>query len=136
MWEFAPPPTHIDIGLGPGIQKTLLILFMYLFVAVLGLHCCARACSSCGEPGPPSSCGVWASHCSGFSRCGAQALGTWAYNSCGTQAYLLLSMWDLPRPGIEPMSPALADGFLTIGSTRKSLGQSLSLGILIPKHTS
>ena len=22
-------------------------------------------------------------------------------------------MWDLPGPGLEPMSPALADGFLT-----------------------
>ena len=22
-------------------------------------------------------------------------------------------MWDLPKPGIEPMSPALAGGFLT-----------------------
>ena len=27
--------------------------------------------------------------------------------------YLLHSMWDLPRPGIEPVSPALAGGFLT-----------------------
>ena len=24
-------------------------------------------------------------------------------------------MWDLPRPGIEPMSPTLAAGFLTTG---------------------
>ena len=24
-------------------------------------------------------------------------------------------MWDLPRPGIEPQSPALAGGFLTTG---------------------
>ena len=51
--------------------------------------------------------GVRASHCGGFSCCGAQALGTWAsvvvadgLSSCG--------MWDLPRPGLEPMSPALA----------------------------
>ena len=26
-------------------------LFIYLFLAVLGLHCCARAFSSCGELG-------------------------------------------------------------------------------------
>ena len=25
--------------------------FIYLFLAVLGLHCCARAFSSCGEQG-------------------------------------------------------------------------------------
>ena len=24
------------------------------------------------------------------------------------------SMWDLPRPGIEPLSPALAEGFLPL----------------------
>ena len=29
-------------------------------------------------------------------------------------------MWDLPRPGIEPMSPALADGFLTTEPSGKS----------------
>ena len=27
------------------------ILFIYLFLAALGLHCCARAFSSCGERG-------------------------------------------------------------------------------------
>ena len=26
-------------------------LFIYLFIAVLGLRCCTRASSSCGEPG-------------------------------------------------------------------------------------
>ena len=29
----------------------LIILFIYLFLAALGLHCCARAFSSCGEWG-------------------------------------------------------------------------------------
>ena len=77
-------------------------------------------------------CGAWASHCSGFSCCGARALGAWAsvvvargfsscgswdlehrLISCGAQAQLLRGMWDLPGPGIEPVSPALADGFLT-----------------------
>ena len=31
--------------------------------------------------------------------------------SCGTQAYLLRGIWNIP--GIEPMSLALAGGFLT-----------------------
>ena len=30
------------------------------------------------------------------------------------------SMWDLPRPGIEPVSPELAGGFLTTGPRGKS----------------
>ena len=34
-------------------------------------------------------------------------------NSCGAQAYLLHSMWGLPGPGIEPVSPASAAGFFT-----------------------
>ena len=30
-------------------------------------------------------------------------------------------MWDLPRPGLEPMSPALAGGFLTTAPPGKPL---------------
>ena len=29
-------------------------------------------------------------------------------------------MWDLPRPGLEPVSPALAGGFLTTAPPGKS----------------
>ena len=52
--------------------------FICLGLAVLGLHCCVRAFSGLGEQGPLSGCGVGASHCSGFSRCSARALGMWA----------------------------------------------------------
>ena len=94
-------------------------------------------------------CGARASHCSGFSFCGAWALGTqasvvvarglsscgsWALqhwlSSCGTWAYLLNSMWDLPRPGVEPVSPALAGGFLTTVPPGKSLFWYLNEGCL------
>ena len=44
-------------------------LFIYLFLAALGLRCCAWAFSGCGAR---------ASHCGGFSYCGAQALGAGA----------------------------------------------------------
>ena len=30
-------------------------------------------------------------------------------------------MWDLPEPGLEPVSPALAGGFLTTAPPGKSL---------------
>ena len=54
---------------------------------------------------------VWAH---GLSSCGSWALEH-SLNSCGTWAYsLLCSMCDLPGSGMEPMSPALADGFFTI----------------------
>ena len=57
----------------------------------------------------------------GLSSCGSQALER-RLSSCGAQAYLLRGMWDLPGPGIEPVSPALAGGFLTTVSTREVPG--------------
>ena len=56
----------------------------------------------------------------GFSSCGSWALEC-RLSSCGTQAQLLHSMWDLPGPGLEPMSPALAGGFLTTAPQGKLL---------------
>ena len=49
---------------------------------------------------------------SGFSSCGSQALES-RLNSCGAPAQLLCDMLDLPRPGLESVSPALAGRFLT-----------------------
>ena len=57
---------------------------------------------------------------SGFSSCGTRALER-RLNSCGALAYLLCGMWDLPGPGIEPMSPALVGGFLTTAPPGKPL---------------
>ena len=42
-------------------------------------------------------------------------------SSCGARPQLLYSMWDLPRPGIKPVSPALQGGVLTTGPPGKSL---------------
>ena len=53
----------------------------YLFTTVLGLYCCASAFFSCGERGLLSNC-AHASHCSGFSCWGSQALDH-RLNSCG-----------------------------------------------------
>ena len=48
----------------------------------------------------------------GLSLCVSLALEH-RLSSCGARAQLLRGMWDLPRPGLEPVSPALAGGFLT-----------------------
>ena len=66
----------------------------------------------------------------GLSSCGLQALER-RLSSCGTWAWLLHGMWDLPGPGIEPMSPALAGGFLTTGPPGKS--QHLDFRLLVPR---
>ena len=55
----------------------------------------------------------------GLSSCGSWALER-RLSSCGSQAQLLCSTWDLPGPGLEPMSPALAGGFLTTVPPGKS----------------
>ena len=89
----------------------LFILF-YLFLAAFGLRCCARAFSSCGERG--LLCGARASVvvARGLSSCSSRALEH-RLSSCGARAELLCGMWDLPGPGLEPVSPALAGGFST-----------------------
>jgi len=48
----------------------------------------------------------------GFSSCGSQAVER-RLSSCGSRALLLHGTWDPPGPGIEPVSPALADRFFT-----------------------
>ena len=57
----------------------------------------------------------------GLGSCGSQALEL-RLSSCGTRALLPRSMWDLPGPGLEPVSPALAGGFLTTAPLGKSHG--------------
>ena len=41
-------------------------------------------------------------------------------NSCSTEAPVPLGMWNLPGPGIESVSSALAGKFLTTGPPGKS----------------
>ena len=81
-------------------------------MAVLGLRFCARAFSSCGKRGPlfiavrgPLSVAA--------SLVAEHRLQTRRLSSCGARAQLLRGMWDLPGPGLEPVSPALAGGFST-----------------------
>ena len=90
-------------------------LFLTALVPAPGLSLVAAG----GGWGCTLLCGVLASNCSGFSCRRGQAL-EFGLGSCDTWAQLLQVMWDLPRPGIEPVSPALVRGFLTAGSPGKS----------------
>ena len=58
------------------------------------------------------------SRCVGFSSCGARVLEC-RLSSCAARTQLLRGMWDLPGPGLEPLSPALAGRFLTTVSPWK-----------------
>ena len=75
-------------------------------MAVLVLRFCARAFSSCGEWGP-LFIAVHGPLTVAASCCGAQ-LQMRRLSSCGAGASLLCGTWDLPRPGLEPLSPASA----------------------------
>ena len=74
---------------------------------MLGLHFCARAFSSCGEWGP-LFIAVRGPLTLVASIVAQHRLQTRRLSSCGSRAQLLRGMWDLPRPGLEPASPALA----------------------------
>ena len=81
-------------------------------MAVLGLCFCARAFSSCGKRGP-LFISVRGPLIVTASLVVEHRLQTRRLSSCGSRAQLLRSMWDLPRPGLEPVTPALAGGFST-----------------------
>ena len=74
-------------------------IFFFLLDA-LGLPCCTRAFSKCGQWGLLSRCcNTQASHCSGFSLARQVLQDAWAsvaaLSSCGAWAYLSSGMWDL-----------------------------------------
>ena len=76
-------------------------------MAALGLCFCARAFSRCGKRGPlfiaargPLTIAA--------SPAAEHRLQTRRLSNCGSRALSLRGMWDPPRPGLEPASPALA----------------------------
>ena len=87
-------------------------LFIYLFLAVLGLCFCVRAFSSCGKWGP-LFIAVHGPLTVAASLVAEHRLQMRRLSNCGSRAQLLHGMWDLPRPGPEPVSPALAGRFST-----------------------
>ena len=122
-------------------------LLINLFLAALCLRCCAHGLSLVAVSRGYSSLWctdfslqwpllLWStgSRCAGFNNCGMRAsvvvarglssCGSQApehrLSSCGTRAQLLRGMRDLPGPGLEPMSLALAGGFLATAPPRKS----------------
>ena len=113
-------------------------LFIHLFTYLFIFGCIGSSLLHAGflqlwRVGATFCCGARASHCGGFSCCGSWTLEH-RLSSCGAQAYLLCGMWDLPRPGLEPVSPALAGGFLTTAPPGKP--QSVDLNVnLIQKHS-
>ena len=81
-------------------------------MAVLGLRFCARAFSICGKWGP-LFIAVRGPLTVAASLVAEHRLQTCRLSNCGSRAQLLRGMWDLPSPGLEPVSSALAGRFST-----------------------
>ena len=98
-----------------------LFIYLFYFFAVLGLRFCARAFSSCGEWGP-LFIAVRGPLTVAASPVAEHRLQTRRLSSCGSRAQLLRGMWDLPRSGLETVSPALAGRFSTTVPPGKPYG--------------
>ena len=96
-------------------------LFLYFFIfGCVGSSVPARAFSSYGKWGPLFIAvqGLLFIAVRGPLTIAAppvvgHRLQTRRLSSCGSRAQLLRGKWDLPRPGLEPVSPALAGRFST-----------------------
>ena len=90
-------------------------LIFYLFIFYFWL--CWVFISVWGLSPVAVSGGHSSSRCVGLSLSrpliAEQRLQTLRLSSCGSRAQLLRGMWDLPRPGLEPVSPSLAGRFST-----------------------
>ena len=98
-----------------------IFFFKYLCV-YFWLHRSSLLCAVSPELQPSGTtlhCRAW-TYCGGFRCWGAQPLENGGSNPCSALAYLLHSLWNLPEPRAEPMSPVLVRGFLTTGPPRKS----------------
>ena len=89
-------------------------------MAVLGLRFCARAFSSCGKWGP-----LFIAVCGPLTMAASPVvehrLQTRRLSNCGSRAQLLHGMRDPPRPGLEPVCPALAGRLPTTAPPGKPL---------------
>ena len=95
-------------------------------MAALGLRFCARAFSCCGKWGP-LFIAVRGPLTIMASLAVEHRLQTRSLSNCGSRAQLLRGMLDLPRPGLEPVSPALAGRFSTTASPGKPLSLFLCM---------
>ena len=98
------------------MKKTPTLLFHSFFLIIYFWLCwvfiSVRGLSSCGEQGP-LFIAVRGPLTIAASLVAEHRLQTRRLSNCGSRAQLLCGMWDLHRPGLEPLSPALAGGFST-----------------------
>ena len=107
------------------IRLLFFVIFFFLSFCIYLFSCVessfrARAFSSCGKRGHffimvrgPLFIAVRGPLTIAAPPVAGHRLQTRRLSSCGSRAQSLRGMWDLPRPGLEPVSPALAGRFST-----------------------
>ena len=107
---------------------------IFLFLVVLGLHCCALSSGGCS---PVAAHGLLVAVASPAAGRRLQAHGPeelWLpalelrLSSCGRRALLLCGTWDLPRPRTGPLSVASQGRFLPTGPPEMPLFLLLLIG--------
>lgn len=84
-----------------------ILIFVYFWLHWVFVMCgVSLAAASWGRGGVLLFLAVQAAHRGGLSGGRARTPGCTDFSSCGSQASLLHGMRDLPRPAIEPVSPA------------------------------
>ena len=104
------------------LRKDIKYIYIYIFV-------CVCVCSSL-LLGLASSCGKQASHCSGFCCCRAGSLEL-RLSSCGSWAWLLGDMWDLPPTRDQTRVSCIGRWFLSHPATREALFYLIIIIIII-----
>ena len=107
MWDLPRP------GLEP-VSPALASGFFFFFLIYLYIYGCVGSSFLC--EGFPSSRGKWGPLFIAVrgpltiaaSPVAEHRLQTHRLSNCGSRAPLLRGMWDPPRRGLEPVSPALA----------------------------
>ena len=106
------------------LESFFFLIFIYLFIYLWLCWVfvfCARAFSSCGKRGP-----LFITVCRPLtiaaSLVAEHRLQTRMLSNYGSRAQLLHGMWDLPRPGLEPMFPALTGRLSTTAPPGKLPG--------------
>ena len=96
----------------PILFLSFLNFYLFIYFWLCWVFTSVRGLSLVVASGGPSS-----SRCVGLSLSRSlvveHRLQTRRLSSCGSRAQVLRGMWDPPRPGLEPVSPALTGRFST-----------------------
>ena len=106
-----------------GLFKDLLLIYLWLFRVLVAAYGLSLVEVSRGSSSLP---------CTGFSLRWLLSLPAQSIkhrlSSCGARTQLFQGMWDLPGPGIEPLSPVLAIRFLTTRPPETLIRDQRALG--------